>query len=39
MDRDIDRSTEAGFVAHLTKPIQVQTLEAAIQVALSPSAR
>lgn len=39
MDRDIDRSTEAGFVAHLTKPIQVQALESAIHAALLPSAR
>lgn len=35
MERDIDRSTAAGFVAHLTKPIQVQSLEAAIQTALA----
>lgn len=35
MERDIDRSTAAGFVAHLTKPIQVQSLEGAIQTVLT----
>lgn len=35
MERDIDRSTAAGFVAHLTKPIQMQSLEGAIQTVLT----
>lgn len=35
MDRDIGRSSEAGFLLHLTKPIQVQALESAIQAALN----
>ncbi len=35
MERDIDRSEAAGFVLHLTKPIRMQTLEEAVQVALA----
>ncbi|SKA82657.1 PAS domain S-box-containing protein [Prosthecobacter debontii] len=35
MDKDVERSREVGFVSHLTKPIQVQGLEAAILSALS----
>jgi CheY-like chemotaxis protein len=31
MDEDIQKSQEAGFVAHLTKPIDFQQLEAMIQ--------
>jgi CheY-like chemotaxis protein/nitrogen-specific signal transduction histidine kinase len=31
MDEDIQKSQEAGFVAHLTKPIDFQKLEATIQ--------
>jgi CheY-like chemotaxis protein len=31
MDDDIRRSNEAGFVAHLTKPVDYPKLEAMIQ--------
>jgi CheY-like chemotaxis protein len=31
MDEDIRRSREAGFQAHLTKPVNFQSLEVAIQ--------
>lgn len=34
MEQDIMRSHEAGFVAHLTKPVRVQSLEAAIDGAI-----
>ena len=34
MEEDIRRSKEAGFVEHLTKPVDVDTLAAAIQRAL-----
>jgi PAS domain S-box-containing protein len=37
MDEDIRKSREAGFLEHLTKPINFQTLEAAIQSLSSPS--
>jgi CheY-like chemotaxis protein len=30
MDSDVQRSKEAGFFEHLTKPIDMDTLEAAI---------
>jgi CheY-like chemotaxis protein len=30
MEDDVRRSREAGFVQHLTKPVNVQKLEAAI---------
>src|SRR4051812_42229289 len=30
MDEDIDRSCEAGFSEHLTKPVSIDTLQAAI---------
>jgi CheY-like chemotaxis protein len=33
MDEDIARSRAAGFVAHLTKPIRVQSLESALAIA------
>lgn len=35
MEKDMERSTAAGFIAHLTKPIQMQSLEGAIQTALT----
>jgi CheY-like chemotaxis protein len=31
MDTDLDRSREAGFRDHLTKPVDLQRLEASIQ--------
>ena len=31
MEEDIRRSREAGFAAHLTKPVDFQKLEATIQ--------
>lgn len=34
MDRDVERSRQAGFVAHLTKPVQMQALESAIREAM-----
>ena len=34
MEQDIARSQEAGFIAHLTKPVRVQSLEAAINAAV-----
>ena len=34
MEQDIARSEAAGFVAHLTKPVRVQSLEAALASAL-----
>ncbi|HTO04525.1 MAG TPA: response regulator, partial [Opitutus sp.] len=30
MDEDVERSTKAGFSAHLMKPVKMQTLEEAI---------
>ncbi|MGH7952433.1 MAG: response regulator [Limisphaerales bacterium] len=33
MDQDLARSYDAGFVAHLTKPVRVQSLEAALNAA------
>ena len=30
-DEDVRRSLEAGFIEHLTKPVDLETLEAAIQ--------
>lgn len=35
MDDDLDRSREAGFQLHLTKPVQLEELEAAIQALFS----
>lgn len=35
MEADISRGNDAGFVAHLTKPISVKVLERALAVALS----
>ena len=37
MDEDVRRARDAGFVAHLTKPVDFRTLEAAIRKALAPS--
>jgi PAS domain S-box-containing protein len=34
MEQDIARSQEVGFVAHLTKPVRMQSLEAAINAAV-----
>ena len=34
MDEDVERSTKAGFYAHLTKPVKMQTLEKAILAAM-----
>jgi CheY-like chemotaxis protein len=34
MTEDISRSSAAGFVAHLTKPIQVSVLDRALAAAL-----
>ena len=32
-DADVARSARAGFVAHLTKPVRVQALDAALAAA------
>lgn len=34
MEQDIARSQEVGFITHLTKPVRVQSLEAAINAAV-----
>jgi PAS domain S-box-containing protein len=34
MEQDLVRSRDAGFVAHLTKPVRVQLLDAAIEAAV-----
>ena len=34
MEQDIERNLTAGFVAHLTKPVRVQSLEKALASAL-----
>jgi CheY-like chemotaxis protein len=31
MEADIEKSREAGFAAHLTKPIRIETLESIIR--------
>jgi signal transduction histidine kinase len=36
-NRDIERSLQAGFSEHLTKPIKLENLEAAIEHAISPT--
>ena len=36
MEQDLARSQSAGFIAHLTKPIRIQSLETALQAAQSP---
>lgn len=35
MEQDIKRSQEAGFVAHLTKPVRVEALESALASAIN----
>jgi len=37
MAEDVARSKAAGFVAHLTKPIRVQSLEAALDAVTRPA--
>jgi CheY-like chemotaxis protein len=37
MDADISKSLEAGFSAHLVKPVKLEKLEAAIQHSMSVS--
>ena len=39
METDILQSQQAGFSAHLTKPVQLTTLEEAIQRAVITEAR
>ncbi|TDU69310.1 PAS domain S-box-containing protein [Prosthecobacter fusiformis] len=39
MEKDLDRSSAAGFVTHLTKPIHMNSLEGAIQMALAHLAK
>ena len=34
MEHDVERSLAAGFVTHLTKPVQIQSLEKALASAL-----
>jgi PAS domain S-box-containing protein len=34
MEQDVNRSQDAGFVAHLTKPVGIQSLEVALAAAL-----
>jgi signal transduction histidine kinase len=33
MEQDVARSRDAGFVAHLTKPVSIQSLESALNIA------
>ncbi|MGA2030207.1 MAG: ATP-binding protein [Verrucomicrobiota bacterium] len=35
MEEDIERSQKAGFVAHLTKPVRIQSLDSALVIALT----
>ena len=35
MERDVERSHAAGFVVHLTKPVSIEALEKALEVAIS----
>jgi len=35
MEEDIDRTFKAGFASHLTKPVQVRSLEAALAATIS----
>ncbi|MEN3942814.1 response regulator [Prosthecobacter sp. SYSU 5D2] len=35
MEKDLGRSEEAGFVLHLTKPVQMQSLDQAIKTAMA----
>lgn len=37
MDQDVVRSEKAGFFTHLTKPIRMETLDAALNALLRPS--
>jgi CheY-like chemotaxis protein len=36
MEDDVARSCEAGIVTHLTKPVRVQSLEKALDIAIGP---
>lgn len=36
MEEDIEHSKRVGFIAHLTKPVRIQTLDAALHLALKP---
>jgi len=36
MEQDVARSRDAGFVAHLTKPVSIQSLETALNTATNP---
>jgi signal transduction histidine kinase len=38
MEQDVARSRAAGFVAHLTKPVSIQSLESALNIAVNPKA-
>jgi PAS domain S-box-containing protein len=38
MEQDVARSRAAGFVAHLTKPVSIQSLETALNAAVNPKA-
>ena len=37
MEEDVARSKAVGFVVHLTKPVRIQSLENALQVAKAQS--
>jgi len=38
MEEDVARTYAAGFIAHLTKPVRIESLETALTTALSPKA-
>ncbi|MEO8205844.1 MAG: ATP-binding protein, partial [Chthoniobacterales bacterium] len=38
MDEDLVRSQNAGFMTHLTKPVSIEALEAALNAAMDPEA-
>jgi signal transduction histidine kinase len=38
MEEDLKRSQNAGFIAHLTKPVRIESLEAALHKATQPNA-
>jgi len=37
MEEDLQKSREAGFERHVTKPVSLQTLQAALQETLEPA--
>jgi CheY-like chemotaxis protein len=39
MDADVKNSHEAGFITHITKPVDLKQLDAAIRTAVRPATR